>query len=325
LRREIGNGENRGFPGYFMTFPVAITARSFDSGPALAELLRHAAVVYRNTGGKRLAGQELSAALRGATGAIAGTEPYSSEILEAAPGLRVISRIGSGTDNIDASTAGRLGIRVLNTPEAPVQAVAEHTLALALALARDLGAYQRELPRGRWEARAGTLLSGKTVGIIGMGRIGQRVARLFQAFGCGIVYYDPHTSSGPDPGWRRCPSLGDLLGAADVITLHAPAQEGNAPLLSGEALQLCRKGAFLINTARGSLVDGDALLRALDEGRIAGAGLDVFPWEPYEGPLLTHEKVVATPHVASNTRETRSRMEMEAVENIVRALGGGGP
>jgi D-3-phosphoglycerate dehydrogenase len=309
-----------------MKFPVVITARSFDSGgPAFEKLSLHCRILSINQSGERLTESELQGALDGAVGAIAGTERYSGPVLEASRDLRVISRIGSGTDNVDGITAVRLGIRILNTPEAPVQAVAEHTIALILAILKNLGIYQTELARGRWEAHTGGLLSGKTVGIIGMGRIGKRVATLLQSFGCGIIFYDPRLPSGVQPRWKACESLEDLLRAAEIISLHTPAREGNIPLLSDGELRLCGRGSVIINTARGSLIDEGALKRALDEGIIAGAGLDVFPEEPYMGQLLTNQRVVATPHVASNTKETRSLMEMEAVENLVRALEGGEP
>lgn len=307
-----------------MNFPVAITARSFDtSGPAFEKLSRHCRILYVNSSGKRLGEPELPGALEGAAGAIAGTERFSAPVLESSRDLRVISRIGSGTDNIDAGTARRLGIRVLNTPDAPVQAVAEHTIALILALYKNLGIYRAELARGAWKAHTGCLLSGKTVGIVGMGRIGRRVATLLEAFGCDILYHDPYLQPGLNRRWRACGSLGDLLQAADIVSLHLPAREGDVPLLSDPELRLCRKGSVIVNTARGSLIDEAALGRALDRGDIAGAGLDVFPAEPYSGPLLVHRRVIATPHVASNTRETRSRMEMEAVENLIRAMEGG--
>ncbi|MDD1671261.1 MAG: phosphoglycerate dehydrogenase [Methanomicrobiales archaeon] len=309
-----------------MKFPVAITARSFDTGgPAFEKLSLHCKILYVNPGRKRLTESELPKALEGAVGAIAGTERFSGPVLESSRDLKVISRIGSGTDNIDGITADRLGIRILNTPEAPVQAVAEHTIALILAIFKNLRIYQAEFSRGVWEPHTGCLLSGKTVGIIGMGRIGKRVATLLQSFGCGILFYDPYLSSSVYPEWKACDSLEDLLRAAEIISLHIPALEGNASLLSDGELRLCRRGSVIINTARGSLIQEGALKRALDEGIIAGAGLDVFPEEPYMGQLLTHQGVVATPHVASNTKETRSQMEIEAVENLIRALEGGEP
>jgi D-3-phosphoglycerate dehydrogenase len=309
-----------------MKYPVAITARSFDSsGPAFEKLSHHCTILSINSSEKRLTESGILVALEGAIGAIAGTERFSAPVLEHSRNLRVISRIGSGTDNIDRMAAERLGIRILNTPDAPVQAVAEHTIALILAILKNLAVYRTEISRGQWKIHPGHLLSGKTVGIIGMGRIGRRVATLLQAFGCEIIFHDPYLSSPVSPRWKLCTSLENLLRTAEIISLHTPAQEGDVPLLSDGELRLCRRGSVIINTARGSLIDEASLGKTLDEGIIGGAGLDVFPEEPYTGKLLGHERVVATPHVASNTEETRSQMEMEAVENLLRALEGRGP
>ncbi len=202
------------------------------------------------------------------------------------------------------------------TPAAPVQAVAEHTLALLLAVAKQIPVYQERLRKGDDTPLPAVLLAGRTAGIIGMGRIGRRVAGILEALGCRICYYDPNVDAGI-PSWSREENLQALVKASDILTLHVPAQPGNRPLIGRELISLCRKGVIMVNTARGSLIDEEALADALEDGTVAGAGLDVFPHEPYRGPLLQFPQVVATPHVASNTVETRRQMEMEAVDQLI--------
>jgi D-3-phosphoglycerate dehydrogenase len=239
--------------------------------------------------------------------------------MDAAKDLRVISRVGVGVDSIDMDAASRHGIIVTVTPWAPVLAVAEHTLALLLSVAKQIPAYQERLRRGNDTPLPGCLLAGRTAGIVGMGRIGRRVGELLEALGCRICYYDPNVDA-DQPSWVRKESLQDLVRAADILTLHAPAQPDNLPLIGREIISLCRKGFIMVNTARGSLIDEEALIHALESGTIAGAGLDVFPLEPYQGPLLRFPQVVATPHVASHTIETRRQMETEAVDHMIEAM-----
>jgi D-3-phosphoglycerate dehydrogenase len=179
--------------------------------------------------------------------------------------------------------------------------------------------------KGEEALEPGTLLAGKTVGVIGLGRIGMKVAMMLGSLGCRILVYDPYRKGPDQPGVKFLPSLEDLAGEADILTLHAPAQPGDRPILDGAILSRCRRGVVIVNTARGSLIDEAALVSALEEGRVAAAGLDVFPREPYTGPLLRFPQVVATPHVASNTIETRQEMEMEAVENLMKGFSGGAP
>ncbi|HXW99398.1 MAG TPA: NAD(P)-dependent oxidoreductase, partial [Methanomicrobiales archaeon] len=214
-------------------------------------------------------------------------------------------------------------IRVFTTPDAPVQAVAEHTLALLLAVLKRIPERNQIVREGKTDVQPGSLLAGKTVGIVGLGRIGRRVAAMLQALGCRVIAYDPFRQGTDPAGVEIRPSLEDLVAEAEILTLHAPAQPGNRAILDGRILSLCRKGVVLVNTARGSLIDEEALLRALEDGTVAGVGLDVFPSEPYTGKLLRFPQLVATPHVASNTVETRREMEMEAVENLIAGFGGG--
>jgi len=300
---------------------AAITIRSFDThGPAMARLQKFCSIGYLNTTGRRLSEEELVSALAGARIAIAGTEPFTGTVMASAPELRIISRVGTGTDSIDLEEALRRGITVFTTPAAPVQAVAEHTLALALAVMKNLGFYHDRMREESPEIRPGVLLEGKRIGVVGLGRIGTRVATLFGALGCAVSFFDPHPGGTPGKTWEPASSLRDLAAASDILTLHTPAQPGNLPLLDAPFFAACKRGIIIINTARGSLINEEAMMAALEDGTVAGAGLDVLPREPYSGPLLSCPQVIVTPHVASNTLETRARMELEAVEQAIGAL-----
>ncbi|MGC9436301.1 MAG: NAD(P)-dependent oxidoreductase [Methanomicrobiales archaeon] len=297
---------------------VAITIRGFNTRGAAMDLLRHHFdITYANTSGQRLEERQLIDALQNADAAIAGTEEFSESVIEACPGLWAISRVGVGTDSIDKDAARRHNIRIFNTPDAPVQAVAEHTLALILSLLKHIPEYNQNARQGIHAVRPATLLSGKIAGVIGMGRIGFRVAEILDAIGCRIIFYDPFLERNVPAEWERMDAIEDVLGTADIITLHAAPVPNQAPLLDAKTLKRCKNDAIIINTARGSFIDEDALVSALKEGWIAGAGLDVAQHEPLDGPLLDFPQVIVTPHVASNAREAREQMEMEAVMNLV--------
>lgn len=301
--------------------PVAVTIRSFDhNGPAFAQLCSHYNIVYLNQTGHRLSERELVSVISGVQGVIAGTESFSEEVLKSARDLRVISRIGVGTDNIDMSAAAQYGIKVLNTPTAPVAAVAEHTLGLILSVLKQIPEYNEAIRRGDYSIRTGKLLSGKKVGLIGLGRIGTAVAELLTALGCTIIFFDPFRNGAVPGSWQKAGSIESLLAASDIISLHAPPLPDGRPLLSDNEFNCCKKGIVIINTARGALIDETSLESALNTGTVSAAGLDVVSSEPYSGPLLNYPQVVITPHVASNTVESRQEMELEAVNNLINAL-----
>jgi D-3-phosphoglycerate dehydrogenase / 2-oxoglutarate reductase len=299
-------------------FRVAITVRSFNSRNEVMEKLRSVfAISYINESGQRLEGAELINALRDADAVIAGTERFSASVLASSPRLKAISRVGVGLDSIDRGAAAQRNICIYNTPEAPVQAVAEHTLALIFSLLKHIPQYYDNMRNGEYSTRPGELLFNKTVGIIGMGRIGRKTASLLSCLGCDIVFFDPFYPKHIPREWKMMQTLRDLLARADIVTIHASPQEGEGPLLDAEAFTYCKKGTLLINTARGTCIDEDALFGALMDGRIGGAGLDVSSTEPLKGSLLSLPQVIATPHIASNARETREQMESEAVTNLI--------
>jgi D-3-phosphoglycerate dehydrogenase len=302
---------------------AAITVRSFGLNIyENKEFIEKFEILYINTTGKRLSESELSQVLRGVEGVIAGTEPFTKKVIESLGDLKVISRVGVGLDSIDLEAARKQGIKIMNTPEAPVQAVAEHTIALLLDLLKHIAKYNQEMRLGNYSIEPGQLLSGKQVGIVGLGRIGYRVAILLDAFGCKINYYDPWVKIKVPERWLSDSTLEQLLMKSDIVSLHLPPQKNGKPLLDEISLNQIKKGAIIINTARGSLIDEEALIKALLSGHIGAAGLDVLPEEPYNGKLLEFSQVIMTPHVASNTNESRQQMEIDAVNNMIEALEG---
>lgn len=307
-------------------FKAAITVRSFELNIyKKKEFTEKFEIIYINKTGRRLSESELSQELKGVEGVIAGTEPFTKEVIESLSDLKVISRVGVGVDSIDLKTAKKHGIKIMNTPEAPVPAVAEHTLALILDLLKHIVTYNQKMRANDFSIEPGQLLSGKQIGIVGLGRIGYRVATLLDAFGCIINYYDPCVKGDIPDHWKSESNLEQLLMKSDIVSLHLPPQENGKPILDETSLNLIKKGAILINTARSSLIDEVSLCKALLSGQIGAAGLDVFSFEPYTGPLLKYSQVIVTPHVASNTLESRNQMEMEAVQNLITAINEGEP
>lgn len=302
-------------------YNIALTIRSFGlNNEDIETQFPQINVSYRNTSGERLTEKELAEAIRDADGVIAGTEPFTRTILQSASRLHVLSRVGVGTDSIDLISAKDAGILVVTTPVAPVQAVAEHTLALLFCSLRHIHQYNQSIHERKKFDQSGYLLNGKKVGIIGMGRIGYRVGTLVSVLGCSVTYYDPYNPKPVSESWTKVSTIEELLTKADIITLHTPAQGNNRPLLTESLLARCRPNSIIINTARGSLIDENGLIKALDTGIVCAAGLDVLPQEPYSGRLLNYPQVVLTPHIASNTSESRSQMEKEALDNLVSAM-----
>jgi len=272
------------------------------------------ATVVDNPYKRRLTKSELLELLKnGVTGLIAGLEPLDREVMQQSA-LKVISRCGSGMSNVDQSTAEELNIVVCSAPDAPVTSVAELTLAMMLNLLRMAYRMDQDLHSGKWNKHIGGLLNGKTVAIIGFGRIGKKVASLLNAFGAKWLVVDPFFS---DRANIQCLTLEEALPRADIVTIHSSS---NQCIFGPEEIALMKPGALLLNGARGEVVNEEAFLKALDDGRIAGAWFDVFIEEPYNGPLLRYEQVILTPHVGSYTRECRQKMETEAVRNLIDAF-----
>jgi D-3-phosphoglycerate dehydrogenase len=262
---------------------------------------------------------------------IRGSGRVSRRLMEAAPALKVIGRHGVGLDNIDLVAAQELGIVVVNTPDAVAESVAEHALGLMIAVAKQIVRSDAAARRGQWQVRlqvVGTELRGKTLGLVGFGRIGQRLALLcHRALEMPILYHDvlAYPEAEAELGARRM-ALEALLPVVDVLSLHVPLLPSTRHLIGAPELRRLKPTAFLINTARGPVVDQGALVQALREGWIAGAGLDVFDPEPLlpDNPLVALENVVLTPHMASHTEQGLLRMGL-VVEDMLAVLEGRQP
>jgi D-3-phosphoglycerate dehydrogenase / 2-oxoglutarate reductase len=242
--------------------------------------------------------------------------------------LRVIARAGVGIDNIDVGAATKRGIVVANAPRSNIVTAAEHTMALLLALARNIPQAHGALTAGRWERKAftGTELMDKTLGILGFGRIGQLVAQRAKAFGMRVVAYDPYVAAEryQNLGVEKTGSPDELYAQADFLTIHLPTTPETEGLLDAEAFAKMRPGVRILNVARGSLIVDDDLRAALDSGRVGGAALDVFQSEPItDHPLFGYPNVIVTPHLGASTAEATDRAGLQAAEQVVAALQGG--
>jgi D-3-phosphoglycerate dehydrogenase len=252
----------------------------------------------------------------------------TAELIERATRLRAIGRAGVGVDNVDVPAATKRGIVVANAPESNVVTAAEHTMALLLALARNIPQAYEALIAGKWDRSkySGVELYEKTLGIIGFGRIGQLVAQRARGFGMRVLAFDPFVSAERyrDLGVEKAEGPEDIYAQADFITIHLPKTPETEGFLGAEAFAAMRDGARVLNVARGGLVDEAALKDALDSGKLGGAALDVFPSEPMtENPLFGHPKVVVTPHLGASTAEATDRAGYQSAEQVVAALTGG--
>ena len=270
-----------------------------------------------NSYGRRMVREEMAEALQDADAVLAGVEPYDAALLAALPKLRCISRCGVGTDAIDLEAARRHGIAVYTTVEEVVEPVAQMTVAMILALARNLPLHLHDFRDGAWTKRTGVLLSEWTIGLLGFGRIGRAVELGLRAFGPRILVSDPRLSAEGLPPGAQAVGLERLLAESDLVSVHASRPSAEGALMGERELGLMKPGSYLVNTARGYLVNEPALEAALRSGRLAGAALDVFGQEPYKGPLAAMPQVLCTPHVSTLTRASRAAMERRAVENLV--------
>jgi phosphoglycerate dehydrogenase-like enzyme len=266
---------------------------------------------------------EVARLVAGAVGAIVSTDPFDESVFAAAPGLRVVARVGVGTDSIDLDAATAAGAVVTVTPGANQETAADHALALILAALRRIVEHDASVRRGEW-SRTGTLtpweLHGATVGIVGFGKIGKAVRRRLAGFGVDVLVADPALA--PADGMRVV-ELGELLRRADVVTLHVPLDARTRGLIGAAELAAMRPEAVLVNTARGGLVDEAALVEALDANRLRAVALDVFEDEPAVSPaLLSRSNVTVTPHIGGLSDRSIARMTEQATDSVLAVLAG---
>lgn len=309
-----------------MSRPVVVVTRKLPE-EVEAELAREFEARLNRTD-RPLTPAELQEAVRTADGILPTvTDRFTADVLGATPRrTRVIANFGVGFNHIDVNAARAHGISVANTPDVLTDATADIAITLLLMVARRAVEGEREVRTGQWTGwrpthLLGTQVSGKTLGLVGMGRIARAVARrAHHGFGMRVLFHDPYPPSRAEAealGATAAASLDELLAASDFVSLHCPATPGTRHLMNAERLRQMKRGAFLVNTARGDVVDEAALVTALQEGIIAGAGLDVFEREPAVTPaLLAMDNVVLLPHLGSATRETRIAMGMRALENL---------
>lgn len=292
------------------------TFAELDSSP-MEKLVSAGFEVINNPFRRKLTKQELISLLPGVKGLIAGLETLDEEVMSISE-LKVISRCGSGISNIDMEAARKKGIKVFFTPYGPTTAVAELTVGAMLNLLRMVSFMDRDMHEGKWTKKVGAQLEGKTILILGFGRIGRKVALLLQPFNVRLLVVDPcinETMNGVE-----VLSLDKALSQADIITIHS---SGEHEIIGDNEFRIIKDGAFLLNAARGGLINEGALVNALESGKVAGAWLDTFGVEPYTGALRKYPHVILTPHIGSYTQECRKSMEMEAVDNLISGFGEG--
>ena len=250
-------------------------------------------------------------------GIVAGVEPLTRKVLLKASNLKVISRCGIGLDSIDIDTARERSIIVTNTPDAPTRSVAELTLGMIFSILRNLPSSDTSIRMGKWVRPMGQLLRGKRVGLVGCGRIGSCLGKMLLSLDCHVIGYDPFS---PPKYFSNQNSLQELLTQSDIVSLHLPYNQKTHHFINKAQLKIMKRGSFLINCSRGGLIDENALYASLREGHLAGAALDCFAEEPYDGKLKELNNVVLTSHIGSYAVEGRITMETEAVNNLLHEL-----
>lgn len=308
---------------------VVISAPSFGhtGGDATGLLLEAGCEIVSNPTDATLTEEAMAGLVGDADAIIAGMESITARVLGAAPRLKIVARRGVGYETVDLDAATRAGVPVTITAGALTDTVADHTMALLLAVVRKIPSLDRDLKAGKWDRVPTVDVCGKTLGILGFGAIGRAVARRAVGFGMRLLASDllPDEAAAATLGVTFT-DLDTLLAESDILTIHVPVTPQTRGMIGGEALRRMKPTAYLINTSRGAVLDETALLSALREGRLAGAGLDVFRDEPIQDLSLAGlDQVVATPHVASHTAETLARIERSCADAVLTALRGERP
>ena len=302
---------------------ILVTPRSVTSEghPALERLTRAGFEIVMSPAGKMPAASDLKQLLPGCVGWLAGVEPITDDVLSAASDLRVISRNGTGVDAIDLESARRRGIEIRRADGANARGVAELAIGMILALARSLPFSDAAIKAGGWSRRKGFELEGKTLGVVGCGKIGRIVAALARGLGMQVVGHDPFAEKLHLTSDLPLVNLDEVFALSHVITLHCPPPADGRPLVDARRLGLAKPGVVIVNTARHELVDIPALVSAIESGHVAGAALDVFDAEPpIERSHLASDRILATPHIGGFTDESVDRAVDVAVTNLLDAL-----
>ena len=301
-------------------FLAPTTFSQFSDSPT--DLLNKKGYSYnKNNYGRKVSSSEIVELAKESVGIIAGTEPYTKEVLQKLPHLKVISRLGVGMDNIDLETAKAMDIKVYKTQTTPAQAVAELVVGLMIDVGRKISNQFIELKNGTWNKQMGELLHGKTLGIIGLGTIGKTLVKLTKGFDFNVLAFDIfHDEEFTVENNVTYCSLNKLLSESDIISTHLNLSENNIGLMGEKQFAIMKPSSIFINTSRGEVVDEKALYHALKSKGIGAAGIDVFQKEPYKGQLKDLKNVVLTPHIGSYAKEIRIQMEIEATKNLINGL-----
>ncbi len=299
---------------------VVVGASSFaDANDEPLRILENRGIeVVKNPYGRRLTEEEIITHLQGADGLLAGLEPLNDNVFSKSPSLRAIARIGIGMDNVDKAAAERHGIKVSNTPEGPTEAVAEMTVAALLMLIHNIIPADHDVRNGVWKKRLGKSIRGLKVFIVGYGHIGKRTAQILKNLGADVKIYDKFIPAQPGDDICHTETLEDGLRWAEAVTLHV---SGSDEVIGREELKMMQEGTFLLNSARGAVINEEALYHALTDGNLAGFWGDALWQEPYQGKLTECSNAVLTPHICTYTKRCRESMEMQAVENLLEDLG----
>lgn len=305
-----------------MNGKVLVTPRSATKNghPSLKKLKTAGYEVVFCTPGRQPDENELKQLLPSCVGYLAGVENVPAAVLKSAPSVKVISRNGTGVNNIDFKAAEELGIKVCRADGANARGVAELTMALMLSLVRSIPFSDAAIKNGKWERRNGIELENRTLGLIGFGKIGKLVSGFADAFGMKIVVYDPYLPvSFLPPDGVSISSFKEVLENSDIVSLHCPP--AGKPVIGETEIEMMKKGAYLINTARAELIDENAVLSAINSGKLSGYATDVFPSEPPKDlTLAKHNCVVGTPHIGGLTTESVDRAMNVSVDNLIEAL-----
>ena len=302
---------------------VLISPSSFGeiSNNPILLLQQNGYSIVQNPYSRKLTEAEVVELGKDCVGIVAGLEPLNSRVIDSLPNLKCISRVGVGMENVDIEYANAKGIKVVNTPEGPTRAVAELTVGMIFSLLRRIPQADANMKKMIWKKETGNLLFGKTIGIVGLGRIGKLVAEMLRSLGNNVIGFDLY----PDNMWAeknqvQLLDFKKVIQQADILTLHVPGSNDKRPIIAKTELEYCKKSLIIINITRGGVIDELALYDALIKGEIKAAAIDVFEEEPYNGPLTTLDNVILTPHIGSYASEGKLQMEIDSVENLINAL-----
>ena len=300
---------------------LAPTSFALDSIAPLELLESKGYRINSNELSKKLTKDEIISMASDCDAVVAGTEIYDRDVLKKFHKLRVISRLGVGLDNVDIEYAEKRNIKVYKTESNPALAVSELTLGIILNLLRQVNLHDRLLRKGVWQKTIGSLFSGKTLGVIGLGNIGKELIKLTIGFDLNYLAHDINQDKDfMDRYSVRYCDLDELLVESDIVSVHLNLTNDTKNMINYKRLRKMKPKAILINTSRSEVINEQDLIKALDNHLIAGIGVDVFQQEPYTGPLLKYDNAICTPHIGSYAREIRVKMEMEAASNLIKGL-----